>query len=110
MEVAEACSGIQSLFSLLTLAIVYGYMGETNISLRILLALAAVPISILANAFRIFATSFVCSTGHRKSSGELSHTFRMADFHEFPGHFLVHRGLRILDPAMPESANQGEGA
>src|SRR5579862_1460 len=53
LQVAEACSGIQSLFSLLTLAMIYGYAVEQKIRIRILLALAAVPIAIVANALRI---------------------------------------------------------
>lgn len=56
LEVAEACSGIRSLFSLITLTVIYGYLAETRISVRVLLALIAVPVSILANALRIAAT------------------------------------------------------
>ncbi len=59
LEVAEACSGIRSLFSLLTLTIVYGYMAETRISVRVLLALIAVPISVFANALRIAFTGLM---------------------------------------------------
>ncbi len=59
LEVAEACSGIRSLFALLTLTIVYGYLAETKIGVRILLALLAVPVSILANALRIALTGLV---------------------------------------------------
>ena len=53
LQVAEACSGIQFLFSLLTLAVIYGYVVEKRVKLRILLALAAVPIAIAANGLRI---------------------------------------------------------
>jgi len=53
LQVAEACSGIQSLSSLLTLAIIYGYAVERKIRIRILLAAAAVPIAIAANGLRI---------------------------------------------------------
>jgi len=59
LEVAEACSGIRSLFSLLTLTIVYGYLAETKIGVRVLLALMAVPIAVLANALRIAFTGLV---------------------------------------------------
>jgi exosortase len=59
LEVAEACSGIRSLSSLLTLTIVYGYLAEAKIGVRVLLALMAVPISILANALRIAFTGLV---------------------------------------------------
>jgi exosortase len=59
LEVAEACSGIRSLFSLMTLTIIYGYLAETKIGVRVLLALLAVPISVLANALRIAFTGLV---------------------------------------------------
>lgn len=59
LEVAEACSGIRSLFSLITLTVIYGYLVETKITLRVLLVLMAVPISILANALRIAVTGVV---------------------------------------------------
>jgi exosortase len=59
LEVAEACSGIRSLFSLLTLTIVYGYLVETRIGTRVLLAFMAVPISVFANALRITFTGLV---------------------------------------------------
>jgi exosortase len=56
LEVAEACSGIRSLVSLLMLAIVLGYFTESRITARVALALAAVPIAILANASRVAGT------------------------------------------------------
>ncbi len=59
LDVAEACSGIRSLFSLITLTVIYGYLAETKITLRVLLVLMAVPISILANALRIAVTGVV---------------------------------------------------
>ncbi len=59
LEVAEACSGIRSLFSLITLTVIYGYLAESKIGTRVLLVLIAVPISILANALRIAVTGVV---------------------------------------------------
>jgi exosortase len=56
LEVAEACSGIRSLVSLLMLAILLGYFTERAISRRVLIALAAVPLAILANAIRVAGT------------------------------------------------------
>lgn len=59
LEVAEACSGIRSLLSLVTLAIIYGYLMETRTWVRIILALAAVPIAVFANSLRIFGTGLL---------------------------------------------------
>jgi exosortase len=59
LEVAEACSGIRSLFALLTLTIVYAYLAETKNGVRVMLSVMAVPISVFANALRIAFTGVV---------------------------------------------------
>ena len=59
LDVAEACSGIRSLLTLVTLAIIYGYLMETRIWVRVLLAISAVPIAVAANSFRIFGTGLL---------------------------------------------------
>ena len=59
LEVAEACSGIRSLLSLTTLAIMYGYLMEKRVSVRIVLALASIPIAVIANGFRIVGTGLL---------------------------------------------------
>lgn len=56
LEVAEACSGIRSLVSLLTLAIVFGYFTDQRTSVRVAIALSAVPVAIIANALRVAGT------------------------------------------------------
>jgi exosortase len=59
LEIAEACSGIRSLMSLVTLAIIYGYLLEKRLWLRWLLALASVPIAVAANSIRIIGTGLL---------------------------------------------------
>lgn len=59
LEVAEACSGIRSLMSLVALAIIYGYLLEKRLWVRWLLALAAVPITVVANDVRIIGTGLL---------------------------------------------------
>ncbi len=59
LEVAEACSGIRSLMSLVTLAIIYGYLLEKRLWVRWVLALASVPIAIAANSVRIIGTGLL---------------------------------------------------
>ncbi len=59
LDVAEACSGIRSLLTLLTLAIIYGYLLETRMWVRVVLVGCAVPIAVAANAFRIFGTGLL---------------------------------------------------
>jgi exosortase len=59
LEVAEACSGIRSLLSLTTLAIIYGYLVETRTWVRVVLAIAAFPVAVFANSLRIFGTGLI---------------------------------------------------
>jgi exosortase len=59
LEVAEACSGIRSLMSLVTLAIIYGYLLEKRLWVRWFLAFAAVPITVAANDVRIVGTGLL---------------------------------------------------
>jgi exosortase len=59
LEVAEACSGIRSLLSLATLTIIYGYLMEPRVWIRVLLALASVPIAVAANSLRIVGTGLL---------------------------------------------------
>jgi exosortase D (VPLPA-CTERM-specific) len=59
LDVADACSGIRSLLTLVTLAIIYGYLMETRVWVRVVLAVLAVPIAVTANSFRIFGTGLL---------------------------------------------------
>lgn len=83
LAVVEACSGIRSLMTLVTLAVVYAYFtgprkpGKFGTFRFVTLVLAAVPIAILTNALRVSGT------------GVLAHYYgtRVADgfFHSFSG-------------------------
>jgi exosortase len=59
LEVAEACSGIRSLMSLITLSIIYGYLMEKRLWVRWVLAIASAPIAIAANSVRIIGTGLI---------------------------------------------------
>jgi exosortase len=56
LEVVEACSGIRSLVSLLTLGIVYAYFIDKRATVRWAISLSAVPVAIVSNAMRITGT------------------------------------------------------
>src|SRR5581483_10767948 len=77
LEVAEACSGIRSLMSLGTLAIVYGYFLEPRTWARIALAIAAIPIAVAANASRIVGTGLLVQYWDPDKA--------LGFFHEFSG-------------------------
>ena len=90
LEVAEACSGLRSLVSLTTLAIIYGYGTQSEVWVRITLALLAIPIAVVANSARIIGTGLLV---HYSDPG-------MAEgfFHFFSGLvvFLVSTGALIV--------------
>ena len=75
LEVAEACSGIRSLVSLLMLAIVLGYFTERRTGVRVLIALAAVPIAIIANAARVAGTGLAAEWVSPAVAEGFFHTF-----------------------------------
>jgi len=75
LEVAEACSGIRSLISLLTLAIVYGYFVESRIWVRIVLAFAAIPVAIAANACRVAGTGLAAHYYGEEAAEGFFHAF-----------------------------------
>jgi len=80
LEVAEACSGIRSLVSLLTLGIVFGYFADARPWVRTIIALSTIPVAILSNGMRVAGT------------GIAAHRFGPAAadgfFHEFSGWLL----------------------
>jgi exosortase len=106
LDVAEACSGIRSLLTLVTLAIMYGYLMETRIWVRVLLALSAVPVAVAANSFRIFGTGLLVQYWDPDKAEGF--------FHAFSGWlifvvamimlFAVHRVITLIWKSSPERA------
>jgi exosortase A len=77
LEVAEACSGIRSLISLLTLGIVYGYFTDKRFLVRLVIALSTIPVAIVANGLRVAGTGIAAyHYGEEAAQGF---------FHEFSG-------------------------
>jgi exosortase len=100
LEVVEACSGIRSLISMLTLGIVYGYFADSRIWVRTLLALATIPIAIVANGIRVAATGVAAHYyGSIVAQGFL-HTFSgwLIFLLAFVILFAIHRFIRWLTP------------
>jgi exosortase len=75
LEVAEACSGIRSLVSLLTLAIVLAWFTEPRNGRRVVIALSAIPIAILANAARVAGTGLMSHWIGEEAARGFFHTF-----------------------------------
>ena len=59
LQVVEACSGIRSLMSLLTLALVYAYFFERSWLRRAAVVLAVAPIAVFTNAARVTGTGWL---------------------------------------------------
>lgn len=57
LEVAEACSGLRSLVTLLALGALYAYQAMPGKVLPVILFLGTIPIAIATNIFRIFTTA-----------------------------------------------------
>lgn len=100
LEVAEACSGIRSLVSLLTLAIVYGYFMESRLWVRIALALAAAPVAIVANAARVAGTGLAAHFYGEEASQGFFHGFSgwMVFMVAFLMIFVIHRAIVLAAP------------
>ena len=75
LEVAEACSGIRSLMTLVTLSLVYGYFTDDRISIRTLFVLMSVPIAIAANALRVSGTGLAAHWWGPAAAEGFFHTF-----------------------------------
>ncbi len=58
LEVIEACSGLRSLITLIALGALYAKLTLGGFWRPLVLVLAAIPIAIAANVFRIFVTGF----------------------------------------------------
>lgn len=100
LEVAEACSGIRSMMSLFTVAVLFGYFFERSNLRRVLLALTSLPIAVTANALRIFGTGLCVQYWDPDKA--------VGFFHEFSGWlmflvslsalYLIHLATRTLAP------------
>jgi exosortase len=88
LEVAEACSGVRSLMSLTTMAVIYGTLTDNSVLRRITLALAAIPIAVAANAFRIFGTGLLVQYWDPDKA--------LGFFHEFSGWVIFVFSLLLL--------------
>jgi exosortase len=75
LEVVEACSGIRSLMTLATLAVVYGYFFESSWWRRAVLILAVAPIAVLTNAARVAITGVVAHTQGAHAAEGFLHSF-----------------------------------
>lgn len=88
LEVADACSGIRSLVSMLALSGAFAYLSELSRLKQWLLFLSAAPIAILINIIRLTLTAGLASRfGEKVAQGFM---------HEFSGWLIFLLGLAML--------------
>jgi len=77
LEVADACSGLRSLMSLITLAVALAFVSLKSAVKRTILIVSAVPVAIATNMFRVIVTGVLAS----RYGAAVAEGF----FHEFAG-------------------------
>ncbi|MCE5313303.1 MAG: exosortase/archaeosortase family protein [Nitrospiraceae bacterium] len=86
LEVADACSGMRSMVSLLALSVAIAFVGNFSSAKKWMIVLAAVPVAIITNALRVIITGLLAQFwGAAAAEGF---------FHEFAG--LVVFGLAMV--------------
>lgn len=111
LEVAEACSGIRSLISLLTLGIIFGYFTDRRLPVRVVIALSTIPIAIFANGLRVAGTGLAAHYYGPEAAEGFFHSFSgwLVFLVAFVMLFLVVQVVRRVAPAQaPAPAGTGE--
>jgi len=75
LNVTEACSGIRSLMSLITLGLLLAYFLPFRWMIRVAFVLTTIPIAIVANAFRVGGTGVLATYFGEKAAQGFFHTF-----------------------------------
>jgi len=89
LGVAEACSGLRSLSSLVTAALMVGFLLCTRIRTRVLLVALSIPVAIGMNVLRVTGTALIA---------EYNQQYALGYYHSFSGWvvFLVGFGIVAL--------------
>jgi exosortase len=77
LEVADACSGLRSLMSLLAVSVAFSFLIRTSNLRKIIIIFSALPIAIFTNAIRVIITGILAQYW----GAEVAQGF----FHEFAG-------------------------
>jgi exosortase len=75
LEVADACSGIRSLISLLAIAAAYAFLTKTSNVRRWIILFSAVPIAVATNALRVIITGILAQWWGAKAAEGFFHEF-----------------------------------
>lgn len=107
LEVAEACSGIRSLISLVTLGIVYAYFTDPRGWMRVAIVASTIPIAIVANAARVAGTGVAAHYYGEEAAQGFFHTFSgwLVFLVAFAFLFIVTWILRRISPPPPAASS-----
>lgn len=86
-QVAEACSGFRLLISLFAFSILFAYLKEGPLWGRLSLVAVTLPLSLVANSFRI---ALVCLVGQYRGADA------MHSFHDYSGYLVLLLAFIIL--------------
>jgi exosortase len=90
LEVADACSGMRSIISLLAMGVAYAFIIPRSVLTRWIIVLSTIPIAIATNAFRVIITGVLAQYWGAKAAEGF--------FHEFAGLavFVIAMGFLVL--------------
>ena len=95
LDIVEACSGLRSLMSLITVATFFGLFFERKVWMRCLLVLFAIPVAVFANALRIVISALLAQYVQPSARrGFLPRVFRIPALPAFfcGNHYISHFG------------------
>lgn len=100
LEVADACSGIRSLVSLVALGVVYAYFTEPVLWKRVAIVVSTIPIAIASNVFRVAGTGLLAHHVGAEAAEGFFHTFSgwLVFVVAFVLLFAVGGALKLLPP------------
>ncbi len=87
LGVAEACSGLRSLTSLVTAALLVGFLIDKRVRTRVLLVLLSVPVAIGMNVLRVTGTALIA---------EYNQHYALGYYHSFSGWLVFLAGFGIV--------------
>jgi exosortase len=107
LEVVEACSGVRSLMTLVSLAVAYGYLAESRVWVRCALALLMVPTAIVTNATRVTIAGILAHRFGPETSEGFIHAFSgwLVFLSALLLLFLFHRVLRRVRESAKDAAH-----
>lgn len=107
LQVVDACSGLRYFVPLVLMALLFGYFYTRRLWQRAVLLVFVLPLSIVVNGLRIFATGMLHVWGHPELAEDFFHDFSGWIIFMFAGAILLGVSMllkRFDGPAGPDAA------